>query len=119
MYMAKLLEIIGDLNDLILQGKLLEAFEKYYHKDVVIQRNKSIPIIGKSTNRKQKEAFVSSVTEFCLARPLKVTIGEGISMVEWYLEYTHKDFGERKYFQVSVQEWKDELIISEKIYHNF
>ena len=117
--MAKLLERICDLNDLILQGKQLDAFEKYYHKDVILQENKSTPIIGKSANRKHKEAFVTSVTEFCLAKPLKVTIGEGVTMVEWYFEYTHKDLGERKYFQVSVQEWKDELIISEKIYHNF
>ena len=116
--MAKLLENICDLNDLILQGKILEAFETYYHENVVIQENKTPPTIGKSANRKHKEAFIASVTEFCLAKPLKVTIGEGVSMVEWYFEYTYKDFGKRKYSQVSVQEWKDELIISEKIYHN-
>jgi len=118
MYMAKLLERICDLNDLILQGKLLEAFEKYYHENVVIQENEHLTTKGKSANRKHKEAFVSSVTEFCLAKPLKVTIGESVSMVEWYFEYTHKDFGKRKYSQVSVQVWKDELIISEKIYYN-
>lgn len=118
MYMAKLLERICDLNDLILQGKTLEAFETYYHENVVIQENETILIKGKSANRKHKKAFASSVTGFCLAKPLKVTIGEGISMVEWYFEYTHKDFGKRKYSQVSIHEWKDELIISEKIYFN-
>ena len=118
MYMAKLLERICDLNDLILQEKILEAFEKYYHEDVVIQENENPPTIGKPANRKQKETFVSSVTEFCLAKPLKITIGEGVSMAEWYFEYTHKDFGKCKYFHVAVQEWKDELIINEKIYYN-
>lgn len=116
MYMAKLLERICDLNDLILQGKTLEAFEKYYHENVVIQENTDTAIKGKSANRKQKEIFTASITEYCLAKPLKVTIGENISMVEWYFEYTHKDFGERKYSQVSVQEWKEEQIINEKIY---
>ena len=29
--MTTLLEKIGDLNDLVLKGKALEAFDKYYH----------------------------------------------------------------------------------------
>ena len=29
--MTSLLEKISDLNDLVLQGKAMDAFEKYYH----------------------------------------------------------------------------------------
>ena len=118
MSMAKLLENISDLNDLILQGKILEAFEKYYHKDVVMQENENPRTSGKSANRKRKKEFSSSIIDFRLAKPLKVTIGEGTSMVEWHLDYTHKYWGIRNYKQVSVQEWKDGLIISEKNYYN-
>lgn len=116
--MATLLDKISDLNDLVIQGKAMEAFDRYYHPDVVMQENENAPIIGKSTNRKREEEFFSSVTEFRGAKPLNVTIGEGVSMVEWQYDYTHKDWGVRKYRQVSVQEWKDGLIISEKFYYN-
>ena len=118
MYMAKLIEIVCDLNDLILQGKRLEAFDTYYHDDVVIQENENLPIIGKPANREREVTFTKSITDFRLAKPLKVTIGEGISMVEWYFDYTHENLGIQNYKQVSVQEWQDELIISEKIYSN-
>jgi hypothetical protein len=37
--MTELFEKISDLNDLVLQGKSLVAFEKYYHDDVVMQEN--------------------------------------------------------------------------------
>ena len=118
MSMAILLENICNLNDLILQGKLLKAFETYYHEDVVMQENESPPTNGKVANRKREAAFAASIIEFRTAKPLKVTIGEGVSMVEWHFDYTHKDWGSRNYTQISVQEWKDGLIINEKFYYN-
>jgi hypothetical protein len=116
--MATLLEKISELNDLILQGKVMEAFEKYYHPEVIMQENENPPTVGKSENRKREEEFFSSVTDFRGAKPLKVTVGEGVSMVEWQYDYTHKEWGVRNYTQVSVQEWKDGLIIREKFYYN-
>ncbi|MGZ3951466.1 MAG: hypothetical protein ACXVBZ_08720 [Flavisolibacter sp.] len=81
--MTTLLEKISDLNDLVLQGKPLVAFEKYYHEDVVMQENENVPTIGKEANRKREEEFFASVTEFRGARPLKVSVGDGITMVQW------------------------------------
>jgi hypothetical protein len=48
---------------------------------------------------------------------LKIAVGESISMVQWEYDYTHKDWGERKYTQVSVQEWKDGQIIREQFFY--
>ena len=116
--MAKLLEKISDLNDLILQGKHLEAFEKYYHDDVVIQENGKPPTAGKRANRALRTEFISSVNEFVRAKPLKVTVGEGTSIVEWQYSYNHKDYGEVKYTQVSVLEWENEKVVKERFYNN-
>jgi len=115
--MSALLEKIDDLNDLVLQGKALEAFEKYYHDEVIMQENQSIPTVGKEANRQREIDFFSSITEFRTAKPLKVTIGEGVSMVQWHYDYTHKDWGVRNYSQVSVQEWKDGKIIKEQFFY--
>ncbi|HZJ59148.1 MAG TPA: nuclear transport factor 2 family protein [Chitinophagaceae bacterium] len=115
--MTTLLEKITDLNDLVLKGKALEAFDKYYHEDVVMQENESTPTIGKKVNRKREEEFFSSISEFRNARPLKVTVGEDVSMVQWHYDYTHKDWGVRNYIQVSVQEWKNGKIIREQFFY--
>jgi hypothetical protein len=115
--MTTLFEKIIDLNDLVIQGKALEAFDRYYHEDVVMQENENAPTIGKDANRKREEEFFSSITEFRLAKPLKVTIGEGITMVQWKYDYTHKDWGVRNYTQVSIQEWKDGKIIKEQFFY--
>jgi len=116
--MSELLEKISDLNDMVLQGKAMEAFEKYYHQDVIMQENESDPVVGKDANRDREIEFFGNITEFRGAQPLKVTIGENVTMVEWMYDYTHREWGVKNYTQVSVQEWKDGLIINEKFYYN-
>lgn len=112
-----LLEKISTVNDMILQGKALEAFDQFYHDDVVMQENNNPVIKGKAANRQREEEFFDAITEFRGAQPLKVTIGENTTMVEWHFDYTHKDWGIRNYNQIAVQEWQDGKIIKEKFYY--
>ena len=114
--MNLLIENVSDLNDLIMQGEVQEAFEKFYHEDVVIQLNDESPVKGKEANRKLMEKDLNKVIEFKSAKPLKVTIGEHTTMVEWQLNDEHKDYGERKFTQVVVQDWNQGLVIKEKLY---
>ena len=115
--MATLLEKINDLNDLVLQGKALEAFDIYYDDEVVMQENENTPTVGKEANRKREEDFFSSITEFRGARPLKVTAGNGVTMVQWHYDYTHQEWGLRNYIQISVQEWKNGKIVKEQFFY--
>jgi len=89
--MDTLLEKVNDLNSMILEGKALEAFEKHYHDDVVMQENDNPVVVGKVANRQREKDFFSSITEFRGAEPLKVTVGKTTTMVEWHFDYTHKD----------------------------
>ena len=50
-------EKINHLNQLVLNGKLLDAFELYYDDDVVTQENETHPTIGKDQNRKRENEF--------------------------------------------------------------
>lgn len=108
---------LTDLNTLVLQGKALEAFEKYYHPDVVMQENHLEPTVGKDANRQRELAFFDAVTEFRDARVLGTAVGEGISYVTWKYDYTHRDWGVRDYTQVSVQTWRDGLIVREQFFY--
>jgi hypothetical protein len=115
--MTTLLQRITDLNDLVLQGKALEAFDTYYDESVIMQENENAPTVGKRANRRREEEFFSSVVEFRGAKPLKTTVGENTTMVQWHYDYTHKDWGVRNYTQVSVQEWKDGKIVREQFFY--
>jgi hypothetical protein len=76
-----------------------------------------MPTVGKTANRTREEEFFAAITEFRGARPLKVTVGEGTTMVQWWYDYTHKDWGVSNYTQVSVQEWKDGKIWKEQFFY--
>ncbi len=113
----KLLTNIQNLNEQILQGKALEAFDKYYDEEVVMQENESAPTAGKALNRQREIEFFSSLTEFRGAKVLSVAAAGDKTFVEWYMDYTHKDWGIRKFHQVSVQTWKNGKIVNEKFYY--
>ena len=117
--MQSLSEKIRDLNTLVLEGKLLEAFEKYYHDDVVMQENSLAPTIGKTANREREKIFLGNITEFRSAKLIDTVAGEDVSMVVWEYDYTHREWGVRNYRQASVQKWKDGKINKEQfIYGN-
>ncbi|RMF61904.1 MAG: nuclear transport factor 2 family protein [Bacteroidetes bacterium] len=112
-------ERVDELNRMILQGKILEAFEQFYADDVVMQENDEEPRVGKAVNRAYEEAFVNGLTEFRGARLENVAVDEekGVAFCEWFFDYTHKDFGSRTYHQVARQIWKDGKIVNERFYH--
>lgn len=107
-------EALNDLNTLVQQGKLMDAFEKYYHDDVVMQENNEPPTVSKEANRKRELQFLDDVTEFRKADVQGIGIGDHLSFALWQYDYTHKDWGVRNYKQVSVQKWKEGKIISEQ-----
>ncbi|NGP89495.1 ester cyclase [Fodinibius halophilus] len=115
--MNSISEKIHALNEMVVQGKGLEALNKYYAEEVIMQANEQEPTVGKEANRLREEEFYSKVTEFRGAEPLKVAVGVGVTMVEWHFDYTHEEWGVRNYKQVSVQEWKDGKIVKEKFYY--
>lgn len=109
---------VDQLNQMILEGKILEAFEKFYADNVVMQDNNYPARDGKEVNRQFEEAFVNGLTEFRGAKVVDTIISDNLAVVEWWFDYTHKDFGVRNYSQLAVQRWKNGKIVEEKFYYN-
>ncbi|MBS1556084.1 MAG: nuclear transport factor 2 family protein [Bacteroidetes bacterium] len=108
---------LEELNQLVLQGKALEAFDKFYHPQVVMQENEQSPTVGKQANRLREEAFFNSISEFRGANVLAQAVNGNVSFVTWKYDYTHREWGVRNYTQVSVQHWQDGLIIKEQFFY--
>jgi len=110
---------VAELNSMIQQGQVLEAFDKFYAVNVTMQENENEPTEGKEACRLNEIAFVNGITEFRKAEIKNVVISDGVSVVEWHFDFTHADWGIRNYVQVSVQRWnQDGQIINEKFYYN-
>ena len=110
---------LNELNSMVLNGKAMEAFEKYYHDEVSMQENNLAPTISKAANRDREIQFSRDITEFRRAEVKGMAVGDGISYVSWRYDYTHRNWGVRNYNQVSIQQWKEGKIIHEQfIYSN-
>ena len=109
--------MVTELNEMVLQGKAMEAFEKFYADDVVMQENNNPPTVGKDANRKREEDFFGSITEFRGANVVDVAVNEDTAFIKWHFDYTHKDWGVRKYDQIAVQKRKNGKIVNETFYY--
>lgn len=108
---------VNDLNSLIKKGEIMEAFEKYYGEDVVIQENGNSPLTGKGENRKRGIVLLNDIDEFFGAEIISSAFENGLSMTEWAIDIKSKSTNMRKIiYRVNVQHWKDDKIINEKLY---
>ncbi|GAB3508897.1 hypothetical protein GCM10027341_45300 [Spirosoma knui] len=116
--MEKLLTTINALNRLVLEGQAMEAFERYYDDEVVMQENALPPTVGKAANRQREQNFFASITDLRTLRVLDVAAGDNVTMVVWQYDYTHKEWGRKDYTQVSVQHWRDGKIVREQFFYD-
>ncbi len=105
---------VEELNQMVLAGNALEAFDRFYAENVSMQEGSNEPFVGKAVNRKREEDFFASITEFRGAEVKGVTVGENLTMVLWTFDYTHAEWGEQRYDQVAIQWWEDGLIVKER-----
>lgn len=105
---------------MILEGKILDAFDKFYAEDVVMADKFTGDRVGFETCRKFEEDFVNNLTEFRGAEVLDKAVDEenGLAFVKWHFDYTHEEWGNRDYKQVAVQRWEDGKIVHERFIYD-
>ena len=106
-----------ELNQMILEGKALEAFEKFYADDVVMQENSDEPVRGKDTNRKREEEFFASVQDFHGAELISSAVAGDTSFSQWSWDVTLEGAGRIQLNQVAVRTWKDGEVAQERFYY--
>lgn len=108
----------NELNQMVLSGQALEAFEKFYAEDCVMQENSADPIVGKDANRQREIDFFSSLADFHGAGVISAASNADRSFSEWWMDVTFKDGTRKKLEQVAVRTWKDGLVAEERFYYN-
>ena len=106
------------VNDMILTGKALDAFEQFYADDVVMQENSDAPTVGKDANRKLELEFFGSIAEFHEGRLDASAVNGDTTFGQWYMDITFKNGYRAKRSQVAVRQWKDGKIVHERFFYN-
>ena len=114
--MSDIEKLDAELNDMIRQGKALEAFEKFYHDEVVMMENDQA-FEGKEANRKREQEFFGNIAEVHAAGITSSAVNGHTSFCEQHFDATFKDGNRVKMEEVAVRTWKDGKVIKERFYY--
>jgi ketosteroid isomerase-like protein len=109
----KIYEMIG-------QGRLLEAFDKYYDDNVEMVEASGEVRKGKEANRKFQTEFLGMIKEVHGSGLKSVAANDkdDVTMIESWMDVTMNDGNRSKMEEVAVQKWQGNKIIHERFYYN-
>lgn len=108
----------AEIDNAILTGKAMDAFEKFYAEDVKMQEGSAEPFVGKDVNRKRELEFFGSVETFHGAEVRGKGYDEDkqISLGEWLYDVTFKGGKRVQLEQVATRHWKDGQVVFERFF---
>lgn len=106
------------LNQLILDGRILDAVDQFYAEDVVMQENNAPGTAGKAANRAREVQFLESIETFHGAQLLGSAAHGDRSYSEWVLDITFKGGVRVRMEQVAARRWRNGEVVHERFYYN-
>lgn len=116
--MPDLAELESQLNELLLARRPMEAFERFYAEDIVMQENVDPPVVGKQRNRAREEAFFGAIASFDRVELLGSAVGDDVTYSEWIYELTLRDGRKLNMTEVAARRWRDGLVVHERFYYD-
>ena len=113
------LERAQQLYDQVGQGQVLEAFDKHYAENVVMQEPNGTRE-GKEANRAYEVQFLESLEAFhnLEIKAMSEDANAGKVFIEVAMDVTFKGGDRVTMEQVAVQQWEDGRITHERFYYN-
>ncbi|WP_235298498.1 SnoaL-like domain-containing protein [Portibacter marinus] len=112
---------ITEMNKMMAQGKVMEAFEKYYAEDCeIIEKPTGEVRKGKDAQRKAIKDWFEMTQEHHGGSIGAITSDEDskVTMVQSTTDVTMKGQGRMKMEEVAVQHWNDDgQIVKEEFYY--
>lgn len=114
--MSDVAQLDAELNDMIRQGKSLEAFERFYAEDVVMMENDQV-FEGKEANRQREQEFFGNIKEVHAAGIVATAVRGNTSFCEQFFDATYQDGRRMRLDEVAVRTWKDGKVVKERFYY--
>ena len=97
-------------------GRFLEAFDRFYADDVVMQENDGPERRGKEQNRAREAKFHARLRRMT-ATLLGHAVNGGLAYSEWRYLIEFADGQSWDYTQVAARRWRDGKVVHERFYH--
>lgn len=110
------LELDQQLNRLIIEGKSVDAFQRFYAENVVAQENDEAERVGRDAWMTGRQQIEQKMKKF-EARVLANAANGDVSFSEWEYNVEIEGMGPMRIAQVAVRRWKDGRVVRERFYH--
>lgn len=110
------LELDTQLNRMIIEGKSVDAFEKFYDENVVAQENDEPERHGRVHWMRARQQMEKALKKFN-ARVLSNGANADVSFSEWEFDMELDGMGAIQRAQVAVRRWKNGRVVRERFYH--
>ena len=109
---------LNDLFSYIRQGKIVEAMNEFYDKDVKMQDNANPPTIGQAANIEREKQFLSGVKEWKGFNVTALAVGDNVTFYECSLDFIATSGQPVHMEQVVVAKWNNGKIVHERFYYD-
>ena len=108
------------LNEMVLTGQAMAAFEELYADCVKMQENNDAPCVGKEANRKREIEFFSSVEQWHSGAVTASAFNPetNVSLSQWEMDITFKGMGRVQMNQAAVRHWENGKVVFERFFYN-
>lgn len=110
------LEWDHQLNEMIIQGKSVDAFLRFYAEDVIAQENDEPERVGRDAWMRARQEMEKSLKRLD-ARVLAHAANGNTSFSEWEYKFELEGMGAMALSQVAVRRWEDGRVVRERFYH--
>lgn len=107
-----------ELNAMLREARFVEAFERFYHDNVVMQENAAEPVLGKAANLAREQEFFGSVEEVEESTLVSSAVDGDASLSEWVVRLRFKDGTVFALNQVAARRWQDGKVVRERFYYS-
>ncbi|MEZ4453675.1 MAG: hypothetical protein R3B09_29745 [Nannocystaceae bacterium] len=107
-----------ELNQMLVEGHSMAAFERFYADDVTIQENSNPAVVGKEQNRRREESFFTAIEAVEVVTLLGWAVRGHLSYSEWVYEIRMVGGRRLKIAEVAARRWRDGQVVHERYYHD-
>jgi len=108
---------MNEVHNMLAKGEFIEAMEKFYIDDVVLQEANETPKKGKQNVIEGEKEMLAGVGEFIRYEVHGKALNNDTTFYSATMEYVEKSGTHVKVEQTVVSKWENGKIISERFYH--
>jgi hypothetical protein len=108
---------VGVLIEMVERGAYLEAFDRCYAPDAVVQENDSAERAGIDTLIANEKAVLGAFRSIT-GRALASFVSGDQAVIHWAFDFVGHDGSLGRLDELALQTWRDGLIVHEKFYYD-